>query len=544
MATQSITSLQRRSAATAQAKRAGHAWSELPTAQRVVSVLVVVGLLAGGWMFVQWQNTPTYGSLFTGLSAADGGAVVEELQAAGVPYTLADGGATIMVPRDQVYDLRLQMSAAGLPAASDGGYSLLDEQGVTASQFQQEVAYQRAMEGELAKTVLALDGVESSVVHLAIPQKDVFLEQDAAPTASVLVKTAAGRTLSKEQVVAVVNLVSSSIEGLQPEAVTVVDQAGTLLSSPDLAAGGGSTELTSEYETAMAANLQKVLDTVLGPGNGVATVSAQLDTDTTESTTERFVAEEGTPPLSETTNTETYNGAGGANEAGVLGPDNIAVPNGALGGAESAYGSESRTVNNAVGKVTEFTVAAPGTVERLSVSVVVDAEDGGAIDLVALEDTLAAAAGLDPARGDVIQVGRMPFDAAAAEAAAAELAAAEEAQARQATQDLIRLAVLGGLVLLALVIALVVGLRRRKRVEEVELPPLEDDEAYGEYDLQPRPTPLEPSPEQLALAAASAQSAQQQERFNTQRDEVVELVERQPEEVADLLRSWLADRRS
>ena len=542
MATQSITSMQRTSAATAQAKRAGQAWSELPVAQRVVSVLVVVGLLAGGWMFVQWQNTPTYGALFADLSAADGGAVVEELQAAGVPYTLADGGATIMVPREQVYDLRLQMSAAGLPAASDGGYSLLDEQGVTASQFQQKVAYQRAMEGELAKTILAIDGVESSVVHLAIPQKDVFLEQDAAPTASVLVKTAAGRTLSKDQVVAVVNLVSSSIEGLQPEAVTVVDDSGTLLSSPDLAAGGGSNELATEYEAAMAANLQKVLDTVLGPGNGVATVSAQLDTNTTESTTERFVAEEGTPPLSETTNTETYTGAGGLNEAGVLGPDNIAVPNGALGG-DSAYDSESRTVNNAVGKVTEFTVAAPGTVERLSVSVVVDAEDGGAIDLLALEDTLAAAAGLDPARGDVIQVGRMPFDAAAAEAAAAELAAVEEAQAQAATQDLIRTAILGGLVLLALLVALVVGLRRRRRVDVVELP-LPDDEEYGEYDLQPVPAAVGPSPEQLALAAASAKSAQQQQLFNTQRDEVVELVERQPEEVAELLRSWLADRRS
>ena len=541
MATQSITSMQRRGAAAAQAQRAGKAWSELPMAQRVISTLVVVGLLAGGWMFVQWQNAPTYGSLFSNLSAEDGGAVVEQLQAAGVPYTLTDGGSTILVPRDQVYELRLQMSASGLPAASDGGYSLLDEQGVTASQFQQEVAYQRAMEGELAKTVLAIDGVESAVVHLAIPQKDVFLEQDAAPTASVLVQTAAGRTLSKDQVVAVVNLVSSSIEGLQPEAVTVVDGSGTLLSSPDLATGGGANDLATEYESAMAANLQRVLDTVVGTGNGVATVSAQLDTDTTESTTERFVAEEGTPPLSETTNTETYNGAGGLNEAGVLGPDNIAVPNGALGG-DSAYGSESRTVNNAVGKVTEFTVAAPGTVERLSVSVVVDAEAGGAIDLPALEQTLAAAAGLDPARGDVIQVGRMPFDATAAEAAAAELAAAEEVRAQAATQDLIRTAVLGGLILLALLVALVLGLRRRKRVDVVDLPPL--DEEYGEYELQPEPAAVGPSPEQLALAAASAQSAQQQQLFNTQRDEVVELVERQPEEVAELLRSWLADRRS
>jgi flagellar M-ring protein FliF len=214
-----------------QARRAHAAWGELPAAQRTLGVVVALALMVGAVAFFQWQRTPSMGPLFTGLSSADGGAVIEELQAAGVAYELADGGATVLVPTDQVYDLRLQMSAAGLPGDDTGGYSLLDEQGVTASQFQQEVAYQRAMEGELAKTIGAIDGVDAAVVHLAVPKKDVFLDETDAPTASVLVRTRAGATLDKDQVQAVVTLVSSSVEGMAPEAVSVVDGTGTLLSA-------------------------------------------------------------------------------------------------------------------------------------------------------------------------------------------------------------------------------------------------------------------------------------------------------------------------
>ena len=163
--------------ATQQARRAGSAWSELPAAQKASASSCPRPCSSAAVAFVQLAAHPQLGPLFTGLSSADGGAVVEQLQAAGVTYQLADGGATVLVPSDQVYDLRLQMSAAGLPGDDTGGYSLLDEQGVTASQFQQEVAYQRAMEGELAKTIAAIDGVDAAVVHLAIPEKDVFLSR-------------------------------------------------------------------------------------------------------------------------------------------------------------------------------------------------------------------------------------------------------------------------------------------------------------------------------------------------------------------------------
>ncbi|MFC5381502.1 flagellar basal-body MS-ring/collar protein FliF [Aquipuribacter nitratireducens] len=532
--------------ATQKARQARSAWSELPGAQKTVATVVLVALLAGGYAFWQWQSTPAYGPLFTGMSSSDGGAVVQQLQAAGVPYKLTDGGATVLVPSDQVYEQRLQMSAAGLPSGDGGGYSLLDEQGVTASQFQQKVAYQRAVEGELASTIQAIDGVEAAVVHLAIPEKDVFLEADDAPTASVLVKTQAGRSLEKGQVQAVVNLVSSSVEGMEPDAVTVVDGEGTLLSASGTGVGGAGSmgggeaaDMTAEYEQRVAGSLQTLLDTVVGRGKAVATVTADLDFDARDTTTERFIAEDGVPPLSETSDTETYTGAG-SGEAGVLGPDNIVVPNGTLGGAESAYESESRTVNNAVGKVTEKVQSAPGAVQRLNVSVVVDRDAVARTDMLALQNTVSAAVGFDAARGDQINVTQMPFDTGDAEAVAEELEAAEAAEAAAGQQQTIWNAALAGLVLVVVILSIILGARgRRRRSEPVDLG------LYAPLEEEPEPAPLPPVPApREALPPAADAERMQLDALSRQREEVLELVDREPAEVAELLRSWLADRRS
>ncbi len=535
-----------RDKATQQARRAQAAWGDLPAAQRTLGVVVALALLVGAVAFVQWQRTPAMGPLFTGLSSADGGAVVEQLQAAGVAYELSDGGATVMVPADQVYDLRLQMSAAGLPGDDTGGYSLLDEQGVTASQFQQEVAYQRAVEGELAKTIGAIDGVQAAVVHLAVPKKDVFLDEADAPTASVLVQTRSGQTLTKGQVQSVVTLVSSSVEGMTPEAVSVVDGTGTLLSARAGAAGsaggtGEAADMTAEFEGRVAGDLQDLLDTVVGPGKAVATVTAALDFDASEATTERFLApEDGVLPLSETTEGEQYSGAGGAAEAGVLGPDNIVVPNITVSGdaADNAYSSASKTVNNAVGKVTERVVSAPGTVERLSVSVVVDRDAVARTDMLALQDTVSAAVGLDPARGDVVSVTQMPFDVGDADAVAAELEAAQDLAAAGEQKDMLWNAVLAGLVLLVVIATLVMGARRKKRSQPVDLG------LYAPLDEEPLEMPAIPAPRVEALPAAIDHEAAQLASLSSQRDEVIDLVDREPAEVAELLRGWLADRRT
>src|SRR3954471_5936597 len=214
------------------AERARSTFSTISLGQKVVIGLLLVGLLFGGFFFFRWITTPTQAPLFSNLASTDASAIVDELNAESVPYTLTDGGQTIMVAQDQVYDQRLHMSGKGLPAGQDTGYALLDQQGITTSEFQQQVTYQRALEGELSKTLEALDGVQQAVVHVALPKEEIFATDQKKPTASVLLDLAAGTNLSGEQIQAVTNLVSSSVQDMDPEQVTVTDASGQVLASP------------------------------------------------------------------------------------------------------------------------------------------------------------------------------------------------------------------------------------------------------------------------------------------------------------------------
>src|SRR3954463_8398900 len=290
--------------------------STISLGQKVVIGLLAVGLILGGFFFYNWITAPTYSPLFSNLASTDASAIVDELNAEGVSYQLADGGATIMVPNEQVYNLRLTMSGKGLPASNDNGYSLLDQQGITTSEFQQQVTYQRALEGELANTLKALDGVHQAVVHIALPKDQVFATDQGKPTASVLLDLAPGTHLSGEQVQAVTHLVSSSIEKMDPADVTVADSTGAVLS----AAGEGLTGAASdaqaqqeqEFEGRLAANAQSILDTVAGPGNAKVSVRADLDFSKRDTTSESYTYNPGTPALSETTTSEDYTGTGAA----------------------------------------------------------------------------------------------------------------------------------------------------------------------------------------------------------------------------------------
>src|SRR3954463_10788299 len=229
-------------------ERARSTFSTISLGQKVVIGLLLVGLLLGGVFFFPWITAPTQAPLFSNLASTDASAIVDELNAEGVAYNLTDGGQTIMVAKDQVYDLRLTMSGKGLPAGQDTGYALLDQQGITTSEFQQQVTYQRALEGELSKTLEALKGVSSAVVHVALPKDQVFVTEQAKPTASVLLDLAPGTTLSGEQIQAVTNLVSSSIQGMDPTQVTVADSTGQVLSAQGTGVPAAAGDARSQVE--------------------------------------------------------------------------------------------------------------------------------------------------------------------------------------------------------------------------------------------------------------------------------------------------------
>jgi flagellar M-ring protein FliF len=255
---------------------------ELSLAQRVFAVLLGAGLVLAAIALTQWINKPQMSPLFTNLSPTDAAAIVDELNSSGVPYELTAGGSTIMVPNSQLYDTRLRVAAEGLLANSDAGYSLLDGMSMTSSEFQQQVTYQRALEGELARTLGAMDGVSAASVKLAIPQESVFVSETPDPTASVFIQTGSTGALPPASVQAIVHLVSASIESMKPEGVAVIDSNGVVLSS---VGGDNSTVMQSgqisEYEKRIATSVQAMLDRVVGSGNAVVSVSAELDYDKT-----------------------------------------------------------------------------------------------------------------------------------------------------------------------------------------------------------------------------------------------------------------------
>lgn len=500
-------------------------------AQRTLALIGVAVLVLGVAALSTWASKPTMTPLFTGLAASDASAIVDQLEAEGVAYELADGGSSVLVPADDVYAMRLAVAAAGLPTASDGaGYSLLDDMGMTSSEFQQEVTYQRALEGELAKTIQALSGVETATVRLALPEESVFVSEQADPTASVFIKTKAGATIDSDKVQSIVHLVSAGIEGMKPTDVAVVDADGKVLSAVGgTQAGGLQGSQTAEYETRVASNVQTMLERIVGVGNAVVSVTADLDYDQIARTSETYTPADGTPPSSATSSLEEYTGAGTDGATGILGPDG--VPQGE-GDGEGSYRKESSTVNNTINKTVEQLTSTPGAVRRQSVSVVVSSDAGGGLNMADLQQAVVAAAGIDEARGDVVSVSRMAFDTTTAEAAQEALAAAEAEEAAAAQAGLIRTGAIAGVILAALVVAAIMAARRSRRArrEAIDL---------GAIELVETPDPelLEPEPEPAyALPPAGDPVA---DELAAKREDVMALAADQPAEVAEVLRGWL-----
>ncbi|WP_292787199.1 MULTISPECIES: flagellar basal-body MS-ring/collar protein FliF [unclassified Microbacterium] len=516
-------------------------------AQRTIAIIGIALLALGIIALSSWLSRPTYTPLFSGLNASDANAVVEQLRSASVPYELADGGATVLVPEKDVYDQRLAAASAGLPSAGSAGYSLLDDMGVTTSEFQQSVTYKRAIEGELAATISAIDGVSAASVQLAIPEESVFVSETVDATASVFVETAGRTTLDQKQVEAIVHLTSAAVSGMKPENVAVVDQTGRTLSTVGGGATGGLDQQASDYEARVAASVQQMLDTVVGPGNATVTVVAEIDRSVNERVEETYTPAEGTPPLTEEVREQNSNGS--TSEAGVLGPDNIAVPN---GNGDGTYTNTEETRTNAVNKATESTSTPAGTLLRQSVSVAVDAGAGGDLSSAQLSDLVATAAGIDRTRGDELAVELVAFSQTDAEAAQAALQAAKDAEegARQAALlNTVIVAAAIAIPLIAAIAALIVRSRRKARGAE------EFDQLFGDRPaelsalsadaptavLEAPTTPLaflepvpdldpdpEPEPAQISL--------------ERRRAEIAALTRQDPQRTAELLRTLIDDR--
>ncbi|ACL40952.1 flagellar M-ring protein FliF [Pseudarthrobacter chlorophenolicus A6] len=521
--------------------RMGSGIKGFSAAQRTLAIIGVAVLVLGTVALTSWLAKPAYTPLFSGLKDTDANGIVEQLRKDNVPYEIANGGSTILVPEEKVYDERLKAAAAGLPSAAATGYSLLDKLGVTSSEFQQSVTYKRALEGELATTIQAMEGVKAAAVRLAIPEKSVFVDKTPDATASVFVETQPGTTLSPDKVQAVVHLTSAAIENLKPANVSVVDSQGNVLSTVGGGAAGSSSKQAGEYQERTTDSVKAVLDSVVGPGNATVAVAADVTGESAQQRSETFTAAADVPALSESTKSETYTGTGGG-AAGVLGPDNIAVPGGTNG--NSTFDSTDSTKNNAVNKVTEDRIIPQGAVKRQTISVAINQAAAAGVNLASVRSLVTSAAGADPARGDVVTVEVLPFSTAAADNAAASLAEAKaEAEAAQQGELMKTLVIAGSILLaaLALIVVALISWRRRQRREPVDL-------GIGiEYPVAPV-TALEPAPAtsaiQLPLAEPLPLPGADVLDGERRRAQIEAMVAESPARTADYLRGLMDERQS
>jgi flagellar M-ring protein FliF len=355
---------------------------------RALMVLAAAGLVAvvsAAWL---WSSSPSYSVLFTNLSDRDGGAVIAQLSQMNVPYRNADGG-TILVPADKVHEARLKLASQGLPKGSVVGFEILESQKFGLTQFQEQLNYQRALEGELARSIQSLAPVASARVHLALPKNSGFLRDRQAPTASVLVQLHPGKTLERGQVAGIVHLVASSIPELTPKNVSVVDQHGTLLATQSEGQGsldGEQLDYVSQIETATIKRIEDILEPIVGRTNVRAQVTADVDFSNVEQMDESYRPNQGSEKAAIRSQQSTENsqsaGAGAQGVPGALSNQPPVPATAPINGqpatatappaAPGASAHREQVTNFEVDKNVRHTKTASGEIRRLTAAVVIN----------------------------------------------------------------------------------------------------------------------------------------------------------------------------
>jgi flagellar M-ring protein FliF len=551
----------------------------LTPVQKIGLGAVVLTVIAGSLLLGRTATSTSMSPLYADLQSEDASAVVDALTSRHVAYSLTDAGHTVLVPTDQVYDLRVSLAGAGLPSSSQG-YSLLDKQGITTSDYRQRIDYQRALEGELDKTLGAMDGIQSASVHLALPEESVFVDTPSNPTASVLLIGNSLDGINSDTVDAVVHLVASSVKNMKPADVTVIDSAGEVLSTAGAdgqAASGssGRNKAVSSFENSLGAELTSLLSRTTGAGKVAVSVSADLDLDQVQSTSEDYGpigTDGGTYVISEQVSNENYAGTAENGSTGILGPDGstvtatsapaaattpvttipsttattipgattvttvptVTTPTVTATGSTAttvpgAYGSSTGNRTYAIDRVVQQVTTAPGKIMQLHVAVLLDDKAVTADQATAIEQVVATAAGIDAARGDTVTVSRLPFDTSAQTEAATITKADKAAAAKDQMMQLIRTLA----IVLVVIIALLLAARSARRARRLTATPIN----IGELAMARRGAISE-------LASAMDEVEMMPiipDRNESTMGEIAAIADRRPEDVANVLRSWLAD---
>ena len=411
----------------------------------MLGVAGVIAVMAAVWM---WGQKPDYRVLFSNFSDRDGGAIVAELEKMNIPYKYSEGGAAVLVPADRVYDARLKLASQGLPKGGNVGFELMENQKLGSSQFIEQVNFQRAMEGELARSIESVSAVQAARVHLAMPKDSIFVSEQKSPTASVLLNLHPGRTLDPQQVSAIVHLVASSVPELSPKNVTLVDQNGSLLSDTTKSASASGMDPTQikyvqDLQQSVVKRIESIISPIVGSGNVRAEATADVDFSRSEQAVESYKPNQSPDAITIRSQQTSESLSGGANAGGVPGalsnqppaPASAPItasgqpaPAAAASTAPNANTRKDATINYEVDKTIQYVQQGSGGLKRLSVGVVVNyrkaVDKAGKASMKPLTPAETAqitnlvkeAMGYNQARGDTLNVVNSPFALAEQEA--------------------------------------------------------------------------------------------------------------------------------
>src|SRR3954471_6826725 len=468
---------------------------------------------------------PSYTTVMAGIDPAQTGKITAALDAKGIKYEIQNNGTALAVDKSQLAQARIALAEQGLPGTAQPGFALFDKQKLGASDFQQQVTYQRALEGQLAGTISQIDGVGGATVQLVLPQDQLFADKQSAAKASVLL-SGQSSSLQPGAIHGIAQLVSGSVKGLDPNSVSITDSTGALL-WPNSQGGASDGQMAAtqkqaaeaRYSQSMESNLNAMLVQTLGPGKAQVQVNADLNADQT--TLHKLTYGKKGVVLSSKKDDETLKGSGTAGGGGAAGTASNTVPSYAGAGASgsgSNYKHKTEELVNGVDKQVAETHVAPGAVNKLNVGVLVAARVP-AKSVAAIRQAVASTAGITPARGDKLSVSQVAFAKppvpAAKPATAAALGFAKYIAA--------------GLGLLAFLFFVTRHLRKREDqallgqpvwLREIESPTARAELERGmDYDT-------------MALPRARRE-------VNPVRAELEELVDREPERVAHQVRAWM-----
>lgn len=570
-------------------KQIGEIWKRLKLGQRATVIVAAVATLGLLGALIFYGSQPEYGVLFSDLKPADAQTIVEKLKAENVKYQLSGNGTTISVPVERISELRLQVASSGALTGGHVGFDLFDKTSFGTTDFTQQVNFRRAIEGELARTLEGMDEIESARVHITQPKESIFADKAERAKASIMVRVRQGRELSRERTEAITSLVASAVESLDPQDVSVMDTQGRVLSSAERsAAKNGSGAFTSQiearrkFEAETAARIVALLEPISGVGHVRADVAADLDFNQVEQMEEKYDPKSQVIRSQQTTQ-EVRNlpQSGPGNVVGARANDPAAQPTPAATPANPAPatpGADQRaatTTNYEVDKIVRRTTGGSGRISRLSVSVLVDYKTVNGVqtvrtpeELQKIQESVAAAVGIDGNRGDQIVVQTIPFDQPTIEV--------KNQTWVEKNNELIRTAIkYGTLVLAALLILLFVIRPARRALRQaagsqlqlaaggangmtLALPAGDLDEVAAALALggaapgQLSPDPDITSPRTVAeleaemeakLAREMGTSPAEVVRAAAVKKQLIERAKENPENVAMTLRGWLQEKK-